>query len=100
MITREFVIVHVPKTGGMFLRAVRQERVEEALTTGRHAPYETLPEEYREFPGICFRRNPWDWYVSFWHYRQTEGKVETFPEFLAWGCKQPPATTASTTTMR
>jgi hypothetical protein len=90
VITNEFVIVHVPKTGGMFLRSVTQETVGVALHVSRHAPYEELPEQYRELPAIWFRRNPWDWYVSFWHYRQTEGKIQTFPQFMAWAFKQSP----------
>ena len=33
-----------------------------------HAPYDELPSRWRHLPVVCVVRNPWDWYVSQYHY--------------------------------
>jgi hypothetical protein len=69
VITSRFVVLHMPKTGGVFLEQVCEEhlsadwRVSHALH--RHAPWEEIPEAYRDVPAFYTVRNPWDWYVSW-----------------------------------
>jgi hypothetical protein len=71
--TPYFVYVHVPKTGGYFVRDVAARHFEIVWSAEQfpgdpriHAAYETLPAEYRHLPAISFVRNPWAWYVSSW----------------------------------
>jgi hypothetical protein len=75
LITRDFVFVHVPKTGGTFIRTVCEETLppgeilhREIGAQGSHAPYADLPAEYAGLPAFALVRNPWDWYVSWFTY--------------------------------
>jgi hypothetical protein len=69
--TNRFVFVHVPKTGGEFVRAIIERHFDVSWRSADaglsyHAPYSALPGEYRELPAFSFVRNPWDCYVSIW----------------------------------
>jgi hypothetical protein len=33
-----------------------------------HAYYRAIPEESADLPVVCFLRNPWDWYVSWYEF--------------------------------
>jgi len=79
--TDEFVFVHLPKTGGAFLRWAIQETMD-ARDCGQHPSYRQVPPEFSHLPAVCFERNPWDWYVSLWAYRRREGSDETFSDLL------------------
>lgn len=84
VVTPYFVLLHVPKTGGTFLR--RRLRVElpagwqQATPKQSHLKWGELPDAARALPVLAYVRNPWDWYVSRYHYlRQT--KPQRRPEF-------------------
>jgi hypothetical protein len=65
--TPYFVYVHVPKTGGNFVREIAERHFGIEWTSPRHHEhYELLPPPYRHLPALAFVRNPWDWYVSYW----------------------------------
>lgn len=95
LVTRDFVLIHVPKTGGTFLNGLIKEHCE-VLHEDMHGPYSRLPAEYRDLPAIGFVRNPWDWYVSWFEHMKQKGpeskdewewttfglETATFPEFL------------------
>lgn len=78
LITRHFVLVHMQKTGGSFLRTIAAEHLpedwlvpSEEVDWGPRGYYEHhgfrhIPPAYRDLPVICFVRNPWDWYVSWY----------------------------------
>jgi hypothetical protein len=70
VITKHFVFLHMPKTGGVFIEEVCRARLPpDALVTHalhRHAPYEEIPDAYRGLPVFYLVRNPWDWYVSWY----------------------------------
>jgi hypothetical protein len=71
LVASELVFVHVPRTGGSFIREVLREHLEpdpRAPRFATHAAYEELPVEFRDRPGFCLVRNPWDWYVSWYHH--------------------------------
>jgi hypothetical protein len=87
--TENFLFVHVPKTGGEFI-ANAMRRTCEVCEVGKHVPFRATPEEFRELPAICFVRNPWDWYVSWWHWaRAHEGEERDFREFVRSSFDQP-----------
>jgi hypothetical protein len=76
MVATDLVFVHIPRTGGGFIRAVLREHLEpepRAPTFATHAAYDELPAEFRDRPGLCVVRNPWDWYVSWYQHVMKRG---------------------------
>jgi hypothetical protein len=74
LIADDFVFLHIPKTGGTFVQAVitaHMPRVD--VGTYTHTTYDEFPVESRRLPGFYIVRNPWDWYVSWFHYSQQWG---------------------------
>jgi len=71
LVTKHFVLLHFPRTGGVFMRQACRNHlppdwiVHESLT---HAGLARLPAEYAQLPKICFIRNPWEWYVSYYEF--------------------------------
>jgi hypothetical protein len=93
VITRHFVFLHVPKTGGTFVRDVCLKQAPRGWEAhnwrpGRpHARYVSIPEDCAHLPVLCFVRNPWDWYVSWYEFLvgSHRGKdVTEVPRFWAW----------------
>jgi hypothetical protein len=82
LVTDDFVFLHVPKTGGTFIQTVLRAHlpvVDHGLDL--HASHANLAEPWRDLPGFYVVRNPWDWYVSWYHWtlergrhRETRGK--------------------------
>ena len=69
LVTEKCIFLHMPKTGGHYCRDVLREFCGEVLHRGGwHAPFSRVPEQYRDLPIIIAVRNPWDWYVSWYHY--------------------------------
>jgi len=69
LVTKGFVFVHIPKTGGSFIQTVIGEHLPVLdLSSYTHTPYAELPERWRHLPAFCVVRNPWDWYVSWFHH--------------------------------
>jgi hypothetical protein len=72
LITRYFAFIHLHKTGGVFFRKLCRDHlpsdwiVEESAQT--HAGFAAIPDQYAHLPTIAFIRNPWDWYVSWYHW--------------------------------
>ena len=64
--TENFAYVHLERTGGNFLKLFF-ERFFAVHHVGYHYPRVLLPAESRHLPLLGFVRNPWDWYVSFFH---------------------------------
>lgn len=68
LIATRFVFVHIPRTGGSFVRTVVGSRVQldaAAPETRTHAAYGDLPDKFKDRPAFCIVRNPWEWYVSW-----------------------------------
>ncbi len=75
------LILHMPKTGGVFIRMLLEKHYGDAvqLATGKgfddpsapwaqHHSIDDVPAEFRSLPAFGFVRNPWDWYVSWFHF--------------------------------
>jgi hypothetical protein len=76
VVASKLVFVHVPRTGGSFISAVLRDHLgldAKAPRFPTHASYEELPVEFRDRPGFCVVRNPWDWYVSWYHHGMKRG---------------------------
>jgi hypothetical protein len=80
LITTRFVFIHVPKTGGDFLRRIclkhlpAEEVVEHSIA--KHGPDTEIPAAYADLPRFALVRNPWDWHVSWYHYLMGSGRPE------------------------
>lgn len=106
-ITNQFVFVHMPKTGGTFVSQVLRDlsmpswiqpklarkvffRVKNTTTRAlgfgsssieleKHATCNQIPEKYRGLPIIGCMRNPFDWYVSNYHFQYWLRNPDAYP---------------------
>ena len=92
LVTDSFVFLHIPKTGGGFIQSVIGEHLpvqdhEAAIEhpTWSHEPYDSLPARWRHLPAFCVLRNPWDWYVSWFHYQRERGPYRRATDGDPWG---------------
>ena len=68
IVTDKFVFVHLPRSGGTFVSGVIKKFFPSAHEIGHHMPRELLPREYSHLPVLGTVRNPWEFYVSLYHY--------------------------------
>jgi hypothetical protein len=76
LVASQLVFVHIPRTGGGFIKGVLRDHLKVDPAAPRlptHASYDELPVEFRDRPGFCVVRNPWDWYVSWYHHSIKRG---------------------------
>jgi hypothetical protein len=67
------VFLHVPKTGGTWVREVFNRIGVYTEERGhQHDNYEQSKELRRRFLRFTVLRNPWDWYASYWAHRCKE----------------------------
>tara|TARA_R110002072_G_scaffold46591_13_gene129337 strand:+ start:70341 stop:70955 length:615 start_codon:yes stop_codon:yes gene_type:complete len=74
-LTKHFVFVHIPKTGGNFVHRILQDHAPadwELKIFDVHATYAEIPESHRHLPRLAFARNPFSWHVSWFHFQQQE----------------------------
>jgi hypothetical protein len=86
-ITRDFVFLHVPKTGGTFMNRVCGRHFEIVLDDPDLQGVKQIPAEFSSLPKFALVRNPWDWHVSFYEFTRrnppwaeelTSGSFEDF----------------------
>jgi hypothetical protein len=78
IVTPHLVFVHVPRTGGTFVRGVLKDHLPPIQRLRGYmptAPYRVLDPSLRDRPGFHVIRNPWDWYVSWYHHMEARGPV-------------------------
>jgi hypothetical protein len=66
-----FVFVHLLKTGGTFVKQTLLRRAPtdwNCVDLDGHPSVNDIPQTHRHLPCFGFVRNPWDWYVSAYHY--------------------------------
>jgi Sulfotransferase domain len=76
LVASDLVFVHIPRTGGSFIRGVLRDHLEPEPSAPRfatHAAWSELPRQFRDRPAFCVVRNPWDWYVSWYHHLVKSG---------------------------
>ncbi|MBV8977105.1 MAG: sulfotransferase family 2 domain-containing protein [Alphaproteobacteria bacterium] len=83
---RRFVFAHVPKTGGISVRAALAPYADGEDAVSHETTHETLPELMARRPDLVgyfafgFVRNPWERLVSFYCHAR-ERLRPTFPQF-------------------
>jgi hypothetical protein len=85
LITKYFVFVHAKKTGGRFIRNLCMNHMPPDWIVAQlkdHAGAREIPPEYRDLPVLGFVRNPWDWYVSWYHYLPTQPERHDSPFWI------------------
>jgi hypothetical protein len=68
IVTDKFVFVHLPRSGGTFVSEVIRKFFPSAREIGYHLPRTLLPREYSQLPVLGAVRNPWEFYVSWYHH--------------------------------
>ena len=80
LITSRFVFVHIPKTGGDFIRRICLRHLPADSIVGhqiaKHGPDTQIPAEHAGLPRFALVRNPWDWHVSWYHYLMGAGRPD------------------------
>lgn len=81
LLSQHFVFVHIPKTGGTWVREILQENAPASwqmqVRFPGHHPASAIPAEYQTAPRLACVRNPWDWYVSLFHFWKTHHTTRT-----------------------
>ncbi|MFT4076446.1 MAG: hypothetical protein QM647_13050 [Asticcacaulis sp.] len=70
IISDSLVCLHLHKSGGTFLNALLMKCLRSARRVGYHLPYSEVPAAFRGLPVLGTVRNPWDYYVSWYHFQQ------------------------------
>jgi hypothetical protein len=68
IVTDKFVFVHLPRSGGTFVSEVIRKFFPSAHEIGYHLPRSLLPTKYSHLPVLGAVRNPWEFYVSWYHH--------------------------------
>jgi len=74
LVTDKFVFVHLPRTGGTFVSEVVRKFFPSAREIGYHLPRALLPREFSHLPVLGTVRNPWEFYVSWYHHQQSNSR--------------------------
>jgi hypothetical protein len=82
LVTDKFVFLHLPRTGGTFVSHVITKYFPSAREIGYHLPRAALPREYAHLPLLGSIRNPWEFYVSWYHYHMANPGYSPLKNFL------------------
>lgn len=72
LVTDKFVFLHLPRTGGTFVNEIIKRFFPSAVEIGYHLPRELLPSKFSHLPILGTVRNPWEFYVSWFHYHYSD----------------------------
>lgn len=71
ILSNKFVFLHLPKTGGSFVREILTQHAPQDWDIELHNNHPTIrdiPATHTHLPMVGLVRNPFDWYVSWYHY--------------------------------
>lgn len=74
IVTDKLLFLHLHKSGGTFVNALLARCVPSAQQIGYHLPYREVPAAFRDRPVLGTVRNPWAYYVSWYHFQITRPK--------------------------
>jgi hypothetical protein len=70
----QFVFLQMRKTGSTYLTdALQRELPSEICKLQKHSNWARIPPQAVGRPVLSFIRNPWDWYVSWYHFNLMRG---------------------------
>jgi hypothetical protein len=81
LVTEKFVFVHLPRSGGTFVSQVVQKFFP-SREIGYHLPLRVLPAEFSHLPVLGTVRNPWEFYVSWYHHQLSNDRRGPLISFL------------------
>lgn len=90
ILSDHFVFVHVPKTGGTFVRDLCNAFAPadwHVTILPNHPSVREIPNEYKTLPRLGFVRNPFDWYVSWYFYLKETGGNPIFDRISKRGTR-------------
>ena len=74
IVTDRMLFLHLHKSGGTFVNALLMQCIPAAARIGYHLPYREVPAAWRALPVVGTVRNPWAYYVSWYHFQRTRQK--------------------------
>ena len=74
IISDAFVFLHLHKSGGTFVNHMMMTCIPSARRVGYHLPYAEIPDDYRHLPVLGTVRNPWSYYVSWFHFQSGQAR--------------------------
>lgn len=72
IVTDKLLFLHLHKSGGTFVNQLLLRCVPSARQIGYHLPYRETPPELRDRPVLGTVRNPWAYYVSWYHFQKSQ----------------------------
>ena len=72
MVCDTFAFLHLHKSGGTFVNRMMVQCIASTQRIGYHLPYGELPQDYRALPILGTVRNPWSYYVSWYHFQHAQ----------------------------
>lgn len=90
ILSRYFVFLHFPKTGGSFLRKLCSDygpRDWEIRIVDGHPTISHIPDSHQSLPILGLVRNPFDWYISWYTYLKQRGDNVFFNQVSDQGRK-------------
>ena len=85
VISDHFVYIHLPKTGGTFIRRMLVNKFlpktwKAKELKGGHLVISDIPPTHADLPIFGFVRNPYDWYVSWYYHQKNKDRSDFFNE--------------------
>jgi hypothetical protein len=74
--TDNLVFIHLHRSGGTFVNQLLLRHGAGAHQLGYHLPYRELPKQYRTRPVLGALRDPFGYYVSWYHYQNGMGRPD------------------------
>jgi len=72
LVCNKFVFLHLHKSGGTYVNQMMTRCIPYSRGIGYHLPYTELPDGFRRLPVLGTVRNPWSYYVSWYHFQSEE----------------------------
>ena len=72
IVTDKLLFLHLHKSAGTFVNAMLLHCLPSARRIGYHLPYREVPAAFRNLPVVGTVRNPWAYYVSWYHFQASQ----------------------------